>query len=193
MSIDLELLGLLDDEVQHQAETINLIAASNYVSPFVGAAMRPELNNIHCEGYAGRRFHEGQVSADAIERLAIKRARELFGAAHANVPAYRGTMANLAACVAAVEPGGTILGFACDAGGHYTTGGSVHVTSRLFDVQCYSLCPSSFMLDYDDLRRRAQQVKPQAIIGGDTAYPGEWDWAELRSIADDVVIARKSV
>lgn len=186
MSIDLELLGLLDDEARHQAETINLIAASNYVSPFVGAAMRPELNNIHCEGYAGRRFHEGQANADAIERLAIKRACAVFGADHANVQSYRGTMANLAACVAAVEPGGTVLGFACDAGGHYTTGGSVHVTSRLFDVQCYSLCADSLRLDYDDLRARAVAVQPQAIIGGDTAYPGEWDWAELRSIADQV-------
>lgn len=184
MSIDLELLGLLDHEIRAQAETINLTAASNYVSPFVGAAMRPELNNIHCEGYAGRRFHEGQERADAIERLAIKRACELFGADHANVQPYRGTMANLAACMAAAEPGSTILGFACDAGGHYTTGGSVHLTSRLFDVQCYSLDPLTLELDYDALRNRVAELQPKAIIGGDTAYPGDWDWVEMRSIAD---------
>lgn len=186
MSIDLELLSLIDQEVRAQADTINLTAASNYVSPFVGSAMRTELNNIHCEGYPGRRFHEGQERADAIERLAVSRACALFGANHANVQPYRGTMANLAACVAAAEPGSTLLGFACDAGGHYTTGGSVHLAAQLFDVQCYSVDPVTMLLDYAGLRRQALELRPAAIIGGDTAYPGDWDWATMRSIADEV-------
>lgn len=184
--VDLELLSLIDRELRFQSETINLTAASNYLSPLVSAAMRPELNNIHCEGYAGKRYHEGQQNADAIERLAIERACDLFGAEHANVQPYRGTMANLAACMAAVDPGGTVLGFACDAGGHYTTGGSVHVTGRLFEVETYTVDPTSLVLDYGEIRRRAIEVRPAAIVGGDTAYPGEWDWPRLRAIADEV-------
>lgn len=190
---DHQLAALLDEELRLQRRSINLTAASNYLAPVVADSMRSELNNIHCEGYPGKRYHEGQAGADAIERLAIERACRLFGAEHANVQPYRGTMANLAACIAAVPGPGDgddgrepILGFACDAGGHYTTGGQVHLAGRLFDVETYTVDPASHLLDLDEVRGVARQVLPRAIIGGDTAYPGAWDWAALRSIADEV-------
>lgn len=183
---DAELCALIDTELRFQQSTINLIAASNYVSPAVGQAMPAALGNIHCEGYPGKRYHQGQDMADAIERLAIERACALFGADHANVQSYRGTMANLAACMAAATPGDTILGFACDGGGHYSTGGAVHLTGKLFAVETYTVDPTTYELDYEAIAERAETVRPRVIFSGDTAYPGEWNWPRLREIADSV-------
>lgn len=183
---DPELQALIDNELRFQESTINLIAASNYLSPLVADSMRAELGNIHCEGYPGKRYHKGQDMADAIERLAVQRACDLFGAAHANVQSYRGTMANLAAVMAAATPGDTVLGFACDGGGHYSTSGDVHITGRLFNIETYTVDPHSCELDYDALEAEARRVRPSAIVGGDTAYPGEWDWPRMRQIADGV-------
>ena len=185
MTTDPELLALINAEVDFQRTTINLTAACNYISPLVSSAMRRELSNIHCEGYPGKRFHQGQQNADAIERLAIKRAQTLFNAEHANVQPYRGTMANVIASVASVKPGGTILGFACDGGGHYSTGGNVHLNSRLFNIETYNVDQDSQLLDYAAIHALAKDLKPQAIVGGDTSYTGQWDWSVLREIADD--------
>lgn len=185
MTPDPELLSLVDAEVKFQRTTINLTAACNYLSPLARSAMRPELSNVHCEGYPGSRFHQGQQNADAIERLAVERACALFDVDHANVQPYRGTMANIIASVASVKPGGTILGFACDGGGHYSTGGDVHLNSRLFTIQTYNVDPNTHLLDYNAIRELAKEHKPQAIFGGDTSYTGLWNWETLREIADE--------
>ena len=183
---DRELARLILSERKLQNKVLNLTAAGNFLTPLVGSAMSSELSNIHCEGYPGKRFHEGQENADGIERLAIERACNVFSADHANVQAYRGTMANLAACLAAAEAGSSILGFACDAGGHYTTGSQVHLTAKLFNIFTYSVNPDDHTLDYNDIRRKAEEVRPAIIFTGDTSWPGEWDWLEMRAIADDV-------
>lgn len=185
MTSDPELLALINAEVEFQRTSINLTAACNYISPLVSGAMRGELANIHSEGYPGKRFHQGQQNADAIERLAIKRACALFEAEHANVQPYRGTMANLIASVASVEPGGTILGFACDGGGHYSSGSNVHLNSRLFNIETYNVNKDSQLLDYAAIRKLAGELQPQAIFGGDTSYTGTWNWEVLREIADE--------
>jgi len=149
---DEELFSIIERELLFQSTTLNLTAACNYLSPLVGAAMNSALNNIHCEGYPGKRYHEGQQFADCIESLAIERAKNLFDADHANVQPYRGTMANVAACIATTEPGGTILGFECEAGGHFTTGSSVHLTSRLFNIETYGVDAQTQSLNYEDIR-----------------------------------------
>jgi len=185
MISDPELLALIKAEVEFQRTTVNLTAACNYISPLVSSAMRGELANIHSEGYPGKRFHQGQQNADAIERLAIKRACALFEAEHANVQPYRGTMANVIASVASVKPGGTILGFACDGGGHYSTGSNVHLNGRLFNIETYNVDRDSQLLDYAAIRKIARELKPQAIFSGDTSYSGQWNWEALKEIADD--------
>jgi len=183
---DRDLLAIIEREIGFQNTTLNLTAASNYLSPFIGSAMNLALNNIHCEGYPGKRFHEGQQYADAIENLAIERAKTLFKADHANVEPYRGTMANVAACIATSKPGDTILGFECGAGGHFTTGGTVHLTSRMFNIETYGVDADTQELNYQSIQGRAHAVRPSAIFVGDTAYSGLWDWPILREIADSV-------
>ena len=180
------VLELLSAELQRQERTVNLTAASNFLSPHVQAALHPALQNLHCEGYPGRRYHEGQLQADAIESLAVERAKRLFGAEHANVQPYRGTTAVLAAVVAALNPGETLLGLECRAGGHYTTGGSLHLIGRMFDVVTYAVCEKSHLLDYAAIEQAALGCRPRALICGDTAYPRQWDFARLAEIADRV-------
>ncbi|QTD99700.1 serine hydroxymethyltransferase [Streptomyces cyanogenus] len=182
---DTDTARLIAAELSRQRETVNLTAAANYLSPAVSAAMHPALESIHCEGYPGRRYHEGQETADAIERLAIQRARRLFGADHANVQPYRGTTANLAAAVAVLEPGDTLLGLQTASGGHYTTGSSLHLIGRMFRVVPYEVAADTCTLDYDALARVARAERPRAIFCGDTSYPRLWDWAALRAVADE--------
>ncbi|MFF6983868.1 serine hydroxymethyltransferase [Streptomyces sp. NPDC008343] len=182
--VDAATARLIDAELARQSSTINLIAAANQLSPAVSAAMHPALESIHCEGYPGRRYHEGQEVADALERLAIERARRLFGAEHANVQPYRGTMANLGAAVAVLEPGDTLLGLETASGGHYSTGGSLHLIGRMFRVVPYQVAADTGELDYDAIAAIARAERPRAIFCGDTSYPRLWDYAALRAIAD---------
>ncbi|MFC8096186.1 serine hydroxymethyltransferase [Streptomyces sp. NPDC057301] len=182
--VDAATARLIDAELARQSSTINLIAAANQLSPAVSAAMHPALESIHCEGYPGRRYHEGQEVADGLERLAIERARRLFGAEHANVQPYRGTMANLGAAVAVLEPGDTLLGLETASGGHYSTGGSLHLIGRMFRVVPYQVAADTGELDYDAIAAIARAERPRAIFCGDTSYPRLWDYAALRAIAD---------
>ncbi|MFJ3303907.1 serine hydroxymethyltransferase [Streptomyces sp. NPDC086549] len=176
---------LIESELARQSSTINLIAAANYLSPAVVAAMHPALESIHCEGYPGRRYHEGQEVADGLERLAIDRACRLFGVDHANVQPYRGTMANLAAAVAVLDPGDTLLGLETASGGHYSTGGPLHLIGRMFRVVPYEVAADTGELDYDAIAAVARKERPRAIFCGDTSYPRLWDYAALREIADE--------
>ena len=180
---DRELFDLIDAELAFQDHDLNLIAAANYLSPAVQRAMDPRLQNIHSEGYPTRRYHEGQAAADAIEQLAIERAKTLFGAEHANVQPYRGTMANLAAAMAVLKPGDTLLGLECRSGGHYTTSTQAHCIARMFRVVPYTVSADTLTIDYDRLRACARVERPGAIFCGDTAYPRRWDYARLAEIA----------
>ena len=184
--VDMTLARMIEQELNQQSTTINLIAAANYLSPAVRAAMHPALESVHCEGYPGRRYHEGQTVSDAIERLAVERACRLFGSEHANVQPYRGTMANLAAAMSVLEPGQTLLGLQTAAGGHYSTGGPLHLIGRMFRVVPYGLAPDAARLDYDIIRAVALQERPRAIFCGDTSYSQLWDFGALRGIADEV-------
>jgi glycine hydroxymethyltransferase len=185
-SQDHELTALIAEELRSQRETLNLIAAANLVSPAVQQAMDPRLHNIHAEGYPRSRYHEGQTYADAIEELAISRAKAVFGAEHANVQPYRGTMANLAAAIALIDPGQTILGLESRAGGHYTSGSSLHLLGRMFRVVPYVIHAETQLLDYELIERSARAERPGAIFCGDTAYPRQWDWAQMSRIAESV-------
>jgi glycine hydroxymethyltransferase len=180
------VLELLATELQLQESTINLTAASNFLSPGVLAALHPALQNVHCEGYPERRYHEGQLQADAIESLAIERAKQLFAADHANVQPYRGTTAVLAAVLATLDPGDTLLGLECRAGGHYSTGGSLHLIGRMFNVVTYAVCENSHLLDYAAIEEAALRCRPRALVCGDTAYPRQWDFERLAKIAERV-------
>ncbi|WP_405845790.1 serine hydroxymethyltransferase [Streptomyces sp. NBC_01518] len=182
---DADTARFVTAELARQATTVNLIAAANYLSPAVRAAMHPALESVHCEGYPGRRYHEGQEAADAIERLATERARRLFGVDHANVQPYRGTSANLAATVAVLDPGDTLLGLRTASGGHYSTGGSLHLVGRMFRVVAYEVDATTGALDYDAIAGLARAERPRAIFCGDTSYPRLWDYAALRAIADE--------
>jgi glycine hydroxymethyltransferase len=181
-----DIYQLIESELRSQESTVNLIAAANYLSPGVQAAMHPALQNIHTEGYPGYRYHEGQTCADAIEEIAIARAKAVFGAEHVNVQPYRGTSAVLAALLAVLELGDVVMGFECSAGGHYSTGGSVHLVSQLFRVEPYDVCPDTGLLDYDRIEARARRVRPRAIVCGDTSYPRAWDFARLAELAERV-------
>jgi glycine hydroxymethyltransferase len=181
-----EIYRLIECELRNQENTVNLIAAANYLSPGVQAAMHPALQNIHTEGYPGNRYHEGQLSADAVEEIAILRAKSIFGAEHVNVQPYRGTAAVLAALLAVGKPGDVVMGLECSTGGHYSTGGSVHLVGQLFRVEPYDVCPRSGLLDYDRITDRALRVRPRAIVCGDTAYPRGWDFGRLAETADRV-------
>ncbi|BCJ68232.1 serine hydroxymethyltransferase [Polymorphospora rubra] len=183
---DATIARMLEEELTRQSTTINLIAAANYLSPAVRSAMHPALESVHCEGYPGRRYHQGQTVSDAIERLAVDRACRLFGSEHANVQPYRGTMANLAAAMAVLEPGDPVLGLQTAAGGHYSTGGPLHLIGRMFRVVPYGLRPDTARLDYDLIRAVARRERPRAIFCGDTSYPQLWDFGALRDVADEV-------
>jgi len=180
--VDSVLQDLIVQELEFQHETLNLIAAANYISPAVAFAMDARLQNIHSEGYPGRRYHEGQARADAIEELAITRAKALFGAEHANVQPYRGTMANLAAAMAVLNPGETLLGLECRSGGHYTTSTELHCMARMFRIVPYSLCPDTSRLDYGQINDLIRREQPKVVFCGDTAYPRQWDYALLSQI-----------
>jgi glycine hydroxymethyltransferase len=144
------------------------------------------LANKYSEGYPGRRYYEGCEVVDEIERLAIERAQDLFGADHANVQAHSGSQVNLAAYLAVIEPGDTILGMRLDQGGHLTHGSPVNFSGKLFNIVAYGLDPETEVIDMGEVRRLAHEHRPQLIIAGYSSYSRIPDWAEFRDIADEV-------
>ena len=182
---DSEIYSLVKAEEKRQAEKIRLIASENYVSRAVLETTGSVLTNKYSEGYAGRRYYEGQQIIDQVEQLAIARAKTLFGADHVNVQPYSGSPANLAVYLAFLKPGDTILGMALPHGGHLTHGSSVSISGRYFDAQSYGLSKDTGLLDYDLILQKARAVRPQIIIAGHSAYPRELDFAAFRKIADN--------
>ena len=180
------LADLIGRDTDRQRTHIDLIASENLATFASMQAVGSVLANKYSEGYPGRRYYEGCEVVDEIERLAIERAQDLFGADHANVQAHSGSQANLAAYLAVIEPGDTILGMRLDQGGHLTHGSPVNFSGKLFDIVAYGLDPETEVIDMDEVRRLAHEHRPQLIIAGYSAYSRIPDWAEFRDIADEV-------
>jgi glycine hydroxymethyltransferase len=182
---DPELLSMIRAEEAYQKATIRLIASENYVSKAVLEASGSVFANKYSEGYPGARYYQGQVNCDDVERLAIERAKKLFGAEHVNVQPYSGSPANLAVYFAFCQPGDTILGLNLSHGGHLTHGSKVSITGKWLNAVHYSLNPQTGLLDYDEIRRLALEHKPKVLVAGHSAYPRQLDFAKFRAIADE--------
>lgn len=184
--LDPELYSLVKQEERRQADKIRLIASENYVSKAVLETTGSVLTNKYSEGYAGKRYYEGQQLIDQVEQLAIMRAKALFGAEHANVQPYSGSPANIATFLAFLQPGDTILGMALPHGGHLTHGAKISISGRYFDAQSYELDATTGLLNYDQILQKARSVQPKIIIAGHSAYPRVLDFKKFREIADEV-------
>jgi len=183
---DPQIYELIRQEKARQSGSIRLIPSENYVSRAVMEASGSCLTNKYSEGYPGKRFYEGQQVTDLIEKKAQDRAKKLFKADHANVQPYSGSVANLAAYAALINPGDTIMGMSHIDGGHLTHGGRVSLTSRFYKSTPYPVNPNTGRIDYDDLEKLAKKHKPRIIISGATAYPREIDFEIIGQIAQKV-------
>jgi glycine hydroxymethyltransferase len=185
-AVDPDVHAAIVSEVRRQQSTLELIASENFVSEAVLEAMGSPLTNKYAEGYPGKRYYGGCEFVDVAESLAVERAKALFGAEHANVQPHAGAQANLAAYMALMPPGGTLLGMALAHGGHLTHGHKVSFSGILFKAVQYGLSAETGVLDYDQVERLAREHRPGVIVAGASAYPRFIDFARFRSIADDV-------
>jgi len=183
---DTEIARLVAAEDIRQAQTMRLIPSENYASAAVMEATGSSLANKYSEGYATKRYYQGQEFIDQIELLAIDRAKALFGAEHANVQCYSGSPANLAVYSALLEPGETLMGLSLPHGGHLTHGWKVSMTGKFWKSGAYEVSPETHLLDYDLIREQVKAVSPKMLIAGTSAYPRIIDFAAFRSIADEV-------
>ena len=184
--VDPEIAQLLTRETERQRNQIELIASENFTWPSVMEAIGSTATNKYAEGYPGKRYYGGCEIIDEIEQLAIDRAKELFGAEHANVQAHAGAQTNMAVYMAAMQPGDTILSLELSHGGHLTHGLKVNFSGRLYTIVHYGVSRTTNVVDYDEVLRRAREAKPRLIICGGSAYPRTVDTAKFREIADDV-------
>jgi glycine hydroxymethyltransferase len=184
--VDPEIQASIAAEVRRQQTTLELIASENFVSEAVLEAMGSPLTNKYAEGYPGKRYYGGCEHVDVAESLAIERAKALFGAEHANVQPHAGAQANLAAYMALMPPGSTLLGMALAHGGHLTHGHKVSFSGILFNAVQYGLSPETGLLDYDQVARLAKEHRPKVLVAGASAYPRFFDYPRLRAIADEV-------
>jgi glycine hydroxymethyltransferase len=180
---DPEVAALLDEELSRQSGTLSLIPSENYVSSAVLDAMGSVFTNKYSEGYAGKRYYEGQQVVDKLEPLATERAERLFGIAHANVQPYSGSPANLAVYYALMSPGDTVMGMALPMGGHLTHGGSASITGKWFRAVHYGVRAATGYTDLDEVRELALRERPKIIFCGGTAIPRTIDFAAFAEIA----------
>ncbi|MFP5225574.1 MAG: serine hydroxymethyltransferase [Actinomycetota bacterium] len=183
---DPQIAQLIEAEQRREADVIRLIPSENYASPAVMAATGSILQNKYSEGYAGKRYYEGQQIIDQVETLAIERAREVFGVDHANVQPYSGSPANLAVYLAFLEPGDKVLGLSLPHGGHLTHGWDVSITGRFFEPVRYEVDPETQRVDLDQVRELAKQHRPKVIFCGGTAIPRTIDFPGFAEIAREV-------
>ncbi|WP_303287291.1 serine hydroxymethyltransferase [Marinobacter sp. SS8-8] len=183
---DDELWNAMQAEEKRQEAHIELIASENYTSPRVMEAQGSVLTNKYAEGYPGKRYYGGCEFVDVAEDLAIERAKELFGAAYANVQPHSGSQANSAVFMALLKPGDTVLGMSLAHGGHLTHGASVNFSGKIYHAVQYGLNPETGLIDYDEVEALAVEHKPKMIIAGFSAYSQELDFARFREIADKV-------
>ena len=186
MQKDTAIFDLIQEEENRQRNGIELIASENFTSPAVMEATGSVLTNKYAEGYPGKRYYGGCEVVDKVEQLAIDRAKELFGAAYANVQPHSGSQANTAVFHAFIKPGDKILGFDLSHGGHLTHGSPVNFSGRLYEAHFYGVQEETGRLDYDNIRTIANEVQPQMIIAGASAYSRDIDFAKFREIADEV-------
>jgi len=180
------LWNAMQAEEKRQEAHIELIASENYTSPRVMEAQGSVLTNKYAEGYPGKRYYGGCEFVDIAEQLAIDRAKELFGAAYANVQPHSGSQANSAVFMALLKPGDTVLGMSLAHGGHLTHGASVNFSGKIYHAVQYGLNPETGLIDYDEVEALAVENKPKMIIAGFSAYSQELDFARFRAIADKV-------
>jgi len=183
---DPTLWNLVLQEKERQANELELIASENYASPAVLEAMATVLANKYSEGYPGKRYYGGNEVVDAVESLAIERAKELFGAEHVNVQPLSGSPANAAVYMAFLNPGDKVLGLALDHGGHLSHGHSVNFSGRLYNFVQYGVDPQTGVIDMDQVREIALREKPKMIVAGFSAYSREIDWQRFKEIADEI-------
>jgi len=183
---DPAIADAIDHEVRRQHEGLEMIASENFVSRAVLEAAGSVFTNKYAEGYPGKRYYGGCEYADVVENLARDRAKELFGADHANVQPHSGSQANAAAYMAVLNPGDTILGLDLAHGGHLTHGHKLNFSGKLYRVASYQVQRESEVIDYNELEQIAEREHPKLIIGGGSAYPRIFDFARMRQIADKV-------
>ncbi|MEA5575018.1 serine hydroxymethyltransferase [Anabaena sp. UHCC 0451] len=185
-SSDSVIDDLINQELQRQRDHLELIASENFTSAAVLAAQGSVLTNKYAEGLPGKRYYGGCEFVDKIEQIAIDRAKQLFGAAHANVQPHSGAQANFAVFLTLLEPGDTIMGMDLSHGGHLTHGSPVNVSGKWFQVRHYGVSKETEQLDYDQIRDLALKERPKLLICGYSAYPRIIDFEKFRSIADEV-------
>ncbi|MGD0512824.1 MAG: serine hydroxymethyltransferase [Terriglobales bacterium] len=183
---DPEVAAAIDNEVRRQHEGLELIASENFVSEAVLEAMGSVFTNKYAEGYPGKRYYGGCEFADVVENLARERAKQLFGAEHANVQPHAGSQANMEAYAAVLQPGDTILGLNLAHGGHLTHGFHLNFSGKTYRIVPYGVTKETETIDYDDLEKLAEKERPKMIIGGGSAYPRIIDFARMRLIADKI-------
>ena len=184
--IDAEVADAIEAEVNRQRNKIELIASENFVSNAVIEAMGTPLTNKYAEGYPGKRYYGGCENVDVVERLAIERAKELFGAEHANVQPHSGAQANMAVFFAVLNPGDTVLGMSLAHGGHLSHGSPVNMSGKYFNVVSYGVEEDTSVIDYDKIRELALECKPKLIVAGASAYPRTLDFEKFAAIAKEV-------
>jgi len=184
--VDPEVAVAIDNEVRRQHEGLELIASENFVSEAVLEAMGSVFTNKYAEGYPGKRYYGGCEFTDVVENLARDRAKQLFGAEHANVQPHAGSQANMAAYAAVIQPGDTVLGLNLAHGGHLTHGHHLNFSGKTYRIVPYGVSKDKEVIDYDELEAIAEREKPKLIIGGGSAYPRIIDFVRMRQIADKV-------
>ena len=184
--IDPQVAKAIYDEVDRQNNNIELIASENFVSKAIIEAMGTPLTNKYAEGYPGKRYYGGCEHVDVVEDLAIERAKELFGAEHANVQPHSGAQANMAVFFAMLNPGDTFMGMNLSHGGHLSHGMKINMSGKYFNVVPYGVREDTCLIDYDQLRQIAVENKPKMIIAGASAYSREIDFKKFRDICDEV-------
>ena len=183
---DPEISAAIEAERTRQEEHIELIASENHTSPFVMEAQGSVLTNKYAEGYPSKRYYGGCENVDVVEELAIKRAKELFGADYANVQPHSGSQANASAYMALMKPGDTLLGMSLADGGHLTHGATVSFSGRIYNAVQYGLNGQTGEIDYDEVNRLAHEHRPKLIVAGFSAYSKVVDWQKFRDIADEI-------
>ncbi|MFO7576437.1 MAG: serine hydroxymethyltransferase [Pelovirga sp.] len=183
---DPQIAKVLADELKRQEYSLEFIASENFVSEAVLEAQGSVLTNKYAEGYPGKRYYGGCEHVDVAEQLAIDRAKELFGAEHANVQAHSGSQANMAVYMAVCQPGDTVLGMNLAHGGHLTHGSPVNFSGKLYNIVAYGVKAETGTIDYEEVARLAHEHRPKLIVVGASAYPREIDFPAFRRIADEV-------
>ncbi|MFI6575172.1 serine hydroxymethyltransferase, partial [Nocardiopsis sp. NPDC050513] len=183
--LDPEVAAAVDAELGRQRDTLEMIASENFAPQAVLEAQGTVLTNKYAEGYPGRRYYGGCEHVDVVEQLAIDRAKELFGAEHANVQPHSGAQANTAVYFALLKPGDTILGLDLAHGGHLTHGMRINYSGKILDAVAYHVRDSDGTVDYDEVAALAKEHRPKMIVAGWSAYPRQLDFARFRQIADE--------